>query len=455
MTGELPRDLLARIRARLADDWRRTGVGDFERTPRERRRLPGFLGDQQPGVAALGSLLGSLGGGMARRQAPPPLPPLAPVGAAALAKAETKLGFVLPIEVRQLYGEVADGGFGPWGGLLKLASLVANYGKLRAEPVEGHDWPAELLPLQSDSEGRLCIDRNTGAIVTWDRRAAKKRKPGAWEASFSVQARSLQDWLERWVDTPTVYEGGPPGGIRLDPPATPELGDERAMPPPPPPEAREGAPLPDDLVHRIAARARDPLRRTHLAGIAAAARPLDMGSLLAGLQQAGKPAGDKLAGMAGALGALLGQMKVTAAGPGHVIGPATETPLGTPASATDLAAAEAKLGFKLPLSVRQLYGIANGGFGPGEGLPSLDELTRRYRARVATPQGPLDQPWPPELLPLFYENPGDICLDLVTGAVVRWDPEEIEDELDDAHWQSSFVPAHPSLEALMVDWLAT
>jgi hypothetical protein len=455
MNNELPPDLLARIRARLADDWRRTGVGDLDRTPCDRRRLPGLPGGQQPEMAALGSLLAGLGGGVAQRPAPPPLPPLVPVPSAALAKADAKLGFALPVGVRQLYGEIADGGFGPWGGLLKLSSIVSNYAKLRAEAVEGHDWPAELLPLQSDSEGRLCIDRNTGAIVTWDRRAAKKRKPGAWQASFAVQAPSLRDWLERWVDTPTVYEGGPPGGIRLDPPPTPAAAHVEQREAPVPPKAQAGAPLSDDLVRRLGERAQDPLRRTNSAGLVMGAQPLDVGGLIADLRRTGSPAAGPLAGMAGALDRLLGNFKVASAGAGHVIETASAVPLGPPVSMSDLAAAEARLGFTLPAAVRQLYGIADGGYGPGEGLLPLADLVRVYTERVAIPQGPLDQPWPSELLPLFHENPGDLCLDVTTGAIVRWDPEEIEDELDDAHWQRAFVFVHPSLEAMMVDWVMT
>src|SRR5690349_18889802 len=114
-TPMLPSSLIDRICERLRDDWRRTGIGDLDRTPRDRRNFGGLLGGQQATFGALGSLLGSFGGGMAKRPDPPPLPPLSPASAAALDKTEKKLGFPLPPGVRQLY-EIADGGFGPWDG---------------------------------------------------------------------------------------------------------------------------------------------------------------------------------------------------------------------------------------------------------------------------------------------------------------------------------------------------
>jgi hypothetical protein len=58
------------------------------------------------------------------------------------------------------------------------------------------------------------------------------------------------------------------------------------------------------------------------------------------------------------------------------------------------------------------------------------------------------------MLPLFEEDPVQVCLDLTTGAITAWDPEEIEDELDDADWQRSFKPEHASLEALLDAWVA-
>jgi len=59
------------------------------------------------------------------------------------------------------------------------------------------------------------------------------------------------------------------------------------------------------------------------------------------------------------------------------------------------------------------------------------------------------------LLPLFDENPVLVCLDMDSGAIVAWDPEEIEDEDSDADWERSFKPEEPSLAALMQRWLGS
>ena len=40
-----------------------------------------------------------------------------------------------------------------------------------------------------------------------------------------------------------------------------------------------------------------------------------------------------------------------------------------------------------------------------------------------------------------------------SGEIVAWDPEEIEDEESDEDWQRSFKVEHPSLAALMAQWL--
>jgi hypothetical protein len=319
--------------------------------------------------------------------------------------------------------------------------------------VEGQQWSASLLPLQSDSEGRLCVDVESGRVVYWDRRAAKMKKAGAWQASFSVHASSLDDWLERWVDTPTVCEGGPPGGI------VPLPSDESAAPveqgPGEPPVVVPMAPISDDWMRRVVERAGDPRRRTYAGGIASRARPIDFGGLVNDLQRTGHPMGARLNDIAPQLGSLFGQFGVAQSGAGFVMTGAKPSEPAAAPSATDLASAEHELGFDLPAPLRQLYAISDGGFGPGDGLLPLTQIVSRYRELTRNPQGPLDQPWPANLLPLFEEDPVLICLDLATGAITAWDPEEIEDELDDADWQRSFKLEHASLEALMRVWVTT
>ena len=100
-----------------------------------------------------------------------------------------------------------------------------------------------------------------------------------------------------------------------------------------------------------------------------------------------------------------------------------------------------------------MYRIADGGFGPGEGLFPLAELSERYDDMTKEPFGPDGQDWPKNLLALFNEDPVLVCLDLDDGGIVAWDPEEIEDEESDEDWQRSFKREQSSLAELMEQWL--
>lgn len=218
------------------------------------------------------------------------------------------------------------------------------------------------------------------------------------------------------------------------------------------------AEIPVELFQRIAERANDPMRRTAMSGAQANATPLDLGSLVADFQKHAPP---QAQGLLGALGKMQGMFGgampgFTMMGPGGMASvgmPTGPQPLAPPPAEADLAEAEREIGRPLSRELRQLYAIGDGGFGPGEGLMPLAELVARYREMTDEPYGPLGQNWPKQLLPLFDENPVLTCLDLDSGEVVAWDPEEIEDEDSDEDWQRSFKAEHPGLGALMQDWL--
>jgi len=216
------------------------------------------------------------------------------------------------------------------------------------------------------------------------------------------------------------------------------------------------ADFPLDLFKRIADRANDPMRRTYMAGAAANARPLDFNALAADLQKHGAPGAQGLVGALGGLTKLMGGMPgMSLMGPGGLMstGPSGPRPIAPPPSGEELDRAAEGLGRPLPGEVQQLYAIGDGGFGPGEGLLSLTELMSRYRDLTCEPYGPKGQDWPRNLLPLFEENPVLICLDLDSGAVVAWDPEELEDEVSDEDWQRCFKPEASSLIELMAKWV--
>jgi len=208
---------------------------------------------------------------------------------------------------------------------------------------------------------------------------------------------------------------------------------------------------------RIAERAGDVERRTYTSGVEASAQPLDFDQLADDLARHGAPGAQGLLGAFGKLGGMLGSIGgMVAMGPGGAVRFGGEAPVRDPAAAPGperLAMAERRIGRALPEELRQLYAIADGGFGPGGGLFALDDLVARYLDMTGEPFGPLDQDWPANLLPLFDEDPALLCLDLDGGAIVIWDPEEIEDEDSEDDWQRSFIRRHASLGELMGTWL--
>lgn len=218
------------------------------------------------------------------------------------------------------------------------------------------------------------------------------------------------------------------------------------------------ADIPLDLFKRIAERANDPIRRTAMAGAQANATPLDLESLMTDFEKHAPP---QAHGLLGALGKMQGMFGgampgFTMMGPGGMMSvglPTGPQPLAPPPGEGELAEAEKAIGRPLPDEVQQLYAIGDGGFGPGEGLMPLAEAVDRYREMTREPYGPLGQSWPKNLLPLFDENPVLGCIDMDSGEMVAWDPEEIEDEDSDEDWQRSFKVGHPSLAARMQEWL--
>lgn len=223
------------------------------------------------------------------------------------------------------------------------------------------------------------------------------------------------------------------------------------------------ADIPLDLFQRIADRANDPMRRTYMAGARANAQPMDFGALLGDLQKHGASGAQGLAGALGNLQSLMGGMfggkgGPLMMGPGGMMSmgggaPRGPQPLAPPPSEAALAGAEKAIGRPLPDEVQQLYAIGDGGFGPGEGLLPLDELVDRYRNLTDGPYGPKGQDWPKNLLPLFDEDPVLSCIDMDSGQMIAWDPEEIEDEDSDEDWQRSSKVEHSSLAELMAEWL--
>ena len=128
--------------------------------------------------------------------------------------------------------------------------------------------------------------------------------------------------------------------------------------------------------------------------------------------------------------------------------------LPAPVDADRIAVVESRLGVGLPGDlVEVLVGVADGGFGPGAGLASLEEMTSRYLDMVEGSPDRYGRPWPADLFPIDLEPPGADCIDLESGRIVYWDAELASERPGDNGWTESFRVVAESLEAWLQAWL--
>jgi hypothetical protein len=212
----------------------------------------------------------------------------------------------------------------------------------------------------------------------------------------------------------------------------------------------------DELLQRLRARAADPRRRADVivSRFDANTRALDLGGLLSQL---------------GGIGGLLRQTvaanregRVDPTGHARALeieadmkSPAT-TDLPPPADPDSVAAVESRLGFALPVLLQRIYvEVADGGFGPGEGLFGTARVAATYESVQAHPVMPAGARWPEGLLPIVDRNPGYDCIDARTGRVITWDPERLTERSSDRTWQRTFSEIAPSLEAWLDEWVGS
>ena len=212
----------------------------------------------------------------------------------------------------------------------------------------------------------------------------------------------------------------------------------------------------DELLPRLRERVADPERRTSSrpSELVAGVRTLDLGGLLSmGQSIAGQlravvdanrdgridPAGDATAREI--------ERQLDTPAPSVVPGPADEA---------WITQVERRLAMDLPPALRRVYAeVADGGFGPGEGILPLVEVVARYDELRAPGMLPDGRSWPDGLLPLVSMDPGWDCVDAGTGRVIAWDPEDLDERVSDRRWSAAFRVIHPTVEAWLTDWVGS
>ena len=126
------------------------------------------------------------------------------------------------------------------------------------------------------------------------------------------------------------------------------------------------------------------------------------------------------------------------------------------ASAADVRAAEESLGLAFPPLLARVYvEVADGGFGPGAGLLPLEGVVRETRDLRSGGHTPRDRDWPATYVPLVHLDPGWTCVDVATGAILDWDPEEMTERMSEVRFLETFSERSPSVEAWLAKWVSS
>lgn len=214
--------------------------------------------------------------------------------------------------------------------------------------------------------------------------------------------------------------------------------------------------LSDDLIARITRRALDPKRRYMLAAEDERAVSLPTDDIAQKFGASSNEAGDVFRQMQARMASMgfpmptmsfiesAGAMSASSEPPGA-------KPLAAPPGESDWAALEAIAGLAIPDDLRQLYAIADGGFGPGDrGLLTVKQIgayCEDLRRRGPDYCGTIT--YPASFLPIAEETL-NYHYDLDTGRIISsnqyWQDDGLEPE-------DVYDIAHQSLAAMMQQWL--
>jgi hypothetical protein len=121
-----------------------------------------------------------------------------------------------------------------------------------------------------------------------------------------------------------------------------------------------------------------------------------------------------------------------------------------------VALTERQIGLTFPNLLRRLYSeVADGGFGPSDGLLSLKGVTKLYAELKDGDLLPRNREWPAHLLPIVQESQAIVCVDLTMedGRVIVLDQEELDEYMSASEWGRAFKEEASSLVAWLTEWL--
>ncbi|WP_344628336.1 SMI1/KNR4 family protein [Kitasatospora arboriphila] len=129
------------------------------------------------------------------------------IGSEDLANAEQLVGFELPVMLRRLYTEVANGGFGPDYRLLPLigegrtavSAYRAEYGSDQGRGHPSPHWPRGVLPILDWGCAMYaavdCLHPDAPVLLF-----EPNADPEDWADAWFADSPSLAAWLQAWLD---------------------------------------------------------------------------------------------------------------------------------------------------------------------------------------------------------------------------------------------------------------
>jgi hypothetical protein len=129
-----------------------------------------------------------------RKRTPP-----RPVTEADFLKAEKKLGFALPDELKAFFTPPQPTLRVDCAERYTLGESVAQYRMVTKTPYgpNGQDWPRELFPVADLLPGYACYHLESGLVTEWDPEdlGEDDDDPRLWDLSFKKTGKSLSQWI--------------------------------------------------------------------------------------------------------------------------------------------------------------------------------------------------------------------------------------------------------------------